>query len=75
MDDEWPDTGIVRNSVRCGRCGDEIESEHKHDFKMCSCGAVGVDGGKSYLRRIGRGWIDTSIVEPVTTRYPGKTGY
>ena len=42
---------ILRNAVRCNLCGDVIESEYTHDFKMCSCGSVGVDGGKMYLRR------------------------
>lgn len=35
------------------KCGDIIESEYTHDFKMCKCGAVGVDGGHDYLRRLG----------------------
>jgi hypothetical protein len=25
----------------------------RHDFKFCKCGAVAVDGGKDYLRRVG----------------------
>lgn len=44
---------IKRNAVRCATCKQEIESKHRHDFKFCKCGAVGVDGGKDYLRRIG----------------------
>lgn len=42
---------ITRNAVRCTRCGDVIESVHRHDFKWCSCGTVAVDGGHDYLRR------------------------
>jgi hypothetical protein len=42
---------ILRNAARCSRCHDEIESKHRHDFRSCSCGAIFVDGGKSYLRR------------------------
>ena len=30
-----------------------IESTYRHDFKYCKCGAVAVDGGKDYLRRLG----------------------
>ena len=30
-----------------------IESKYRHDFKFCKCGAVAVDGGKAYLRRLG----------------------
>jgi hypothetical protein len=26
-------------------CDETVESKEIHDFKMCSCGAVGVDGG------------------------------
>ena len=33
-------------------CGDTIESHSVHDFKTCSCGAVSVDGGHEYLRRV-----------------------
>ncbi len=42
---------IIRNAIRCNRCGDVIESVHRHDFKTCSCGCVSVDGGHDYLRR------------------------
>lgn len=44
---------ILKNAARCRRCGDIIESKTVHDFKMCSCGAIFVDGGKNYLRRGG----------------------
>ena len=44
---------IVINKIRCQKCGDVIESTHRHDFKFCKCGAVAVDGGKDYLRRCG----------------------
>ena len=42
---------IVKNVIKCNRCGDVIESKFRHDFKTCSCGAVSVDGGHDYLRR------------------------
>ena len=38
---------------KCKKCGEIIESMSRHDFKFCKCGAVAVDGGKDYLRRIG----------------------
>ena len=44
---------IIRNVIRCKKCGDIIESKSVHDFKFCKCGAVAVDGGKDYLRRCG----------------------
>lgn len=56
---------IIRNSAKCRKCGDEIESTYTHDFKWCSCGAIYVDGGLSYLKRGGNFefFEDTSIVE------------
>ena len=62
---------IVRNSIVCLRCSEEIISEHRHDFRRCKCGAVAVDGGLAYTRRLGAigGWIDTSIyAEPNATK-------
>lgn len=44
---------IIINKIRCKKCGDVIESTHRHDFKFCKCGAVAIDGGKDYLRRCG----------------------
>lgn len=44
---------ITQNEARCRKCGDVIVSMHRHDFKMCKCGAIGVDGGHDYIRRVG----------------------
>jgi hypothetical protein len=44
---------ILINSIRCKRCLDIIESKLVHDCIYCSCGAVAVDGGIEYLKRIG----------------------
>jgi hypothetical protein len=58
---------IIRNSVKCLVCMEEIESVHRHDFKFCKCGNIAVDGGKDYLKRSGN-WDkckDTSIVEEI----------
>jgi len=56
---------IVKNCIKCLKCGDIIESVSRHDFKSCSCGAVCVDGGKDYLRRCGypEDFVDLSVVE------------
>ena len=43
---------ILRNAIICNKCHDLVESTDRHDFVMCSCGSVGVDGGKEYLRRV-----------------------
>ena len=44
---------IVQNAVICLSCGDTIVSKHRHDFVTCTCGTISVDGGQSYLRRVG----------------------
>lgn len=44
---------VITNKIRCKLCGDVIESKYRHDSKMCSCKAVGVDGGTDYIRRTG----------------------
>ncbi len=56
---------IIRNAIRCKKCGDIIESKTVHDFKFCSCGSCAVDGGHDYLRRCGNlgDWEELSEVE------------
>ena len=44
---------IITNKIRCKKCGDIIESKHRHDFVTCKCGAVSVAGGHDYLKRSG----------------------
>ena len=52
-DDLWKRKKIISNKIKCKKCGDIIESKSINDYKRCSCGAVAVDGGKDYLKRIG----------------------
>ncbi len=56
---------IICNKIQCRKCKDIIESKTVHDFKFCKCGAVAVDGGKDYLRRLGypEDIIELSVVE------------
>ena len=56
---------VIVNKIRCKKCGDIIESTHRHDFKICKCGAVAVDGGQDYLRRSGDldGYEELSVTE------------
>lgn len=57
---------IIRNSAKCLRCGDEIESKHRWDYVTCKCGNIAVDGGKDYLKRSAMhfdAYQDTSIKE------------
>ena len=44
---------IKVNKIKCKKCGNIIESKTTNDLKRCSCGAVAVDGGKEYSKRIG----------------------
>ena len=58
---------IVKNMIKCKKCGDVIESKSVHDFQTCSCGACSVDGGHAYLRRCGKSlddFIDMSEIVP-----------
>lgn len=48
MEDALP--RIIRNAARCRKCATVVESKHRHDFVMCKCGAIFVDGGTAYLR-------------------------
>lgn len=41
-----------RHAIQCKKCLETIESIHIHDFKYCSCRAVGIDGGISPGNRI-----------------------
>lgn len=43
----------MRNWAKCRGCGDVVESKFRHDFVECKCGAIAVDGGNSYCRRVG----------------------
>ena len=42
----------ARHAIQCRKCLETIESKHIHDFKYCSCGAVGIDGGISAGNRL-----------------------
>ena len=42
---------IIKNSIRCNRCGDVITSMQTHEYVTCSCGQCSVDGGNEYLKR------------------------
>ena len=44
---------IIKNAIKCKKCGDVIELYSVHDFKFCSCESCAVDGGHDYLRRCG----------------------
>jgi hypothetical protein len=43
---------IWSNAARCARCGDTVRSRNRHDYRTCKCGALAVDGGSWYARRV-----------------------
>jgi hypothetical protein len=47
----------VRQAAYCRRCKETIESKDLHDYKLCSCGAIGID----YDRFIGTEWEDRRV--------------
>jgi len=46
---------ILHNRIRCKKCGQILESKHRHDFAACPCGTF-TDGGTDYIR-----WGGTSL--------------
>ena len=40
---------ILKNAFRCKKCGEVVESKHRHDFATCKCGNF-TDGGHDYIR-------------------------
>jgi len=40
----------IKQGIKCSQCGDIIVSKHRHDFVVCTCGSVFVDGGDDYLK-------------------------
>lgn len=61
---------IISNKIKCKKCGDIIESKSTNDYKKCSCGAVAVNGGKDYLKRIGNenDYEELSIIKNVSCK-------
>ena len=57
---------ILRNQIRCLKCKDEPVSSHRDDYVECSCGAVAVEGGADYLKRVGDlgDWKEISLQIP-----------
>lgn len=59
------DEKIIKNAIKCKKCGDIIESKRAHDSVACSCGLCAVDGGHHHLWRSGNSenYEELSIVE------------
>jgi hypothetical protein len=48
----------IRHAIYCKKCMDTIESRNERDFKVCSCGSIGIDGGTSEGNHILGDWRD-----------------
>ncbi len=46
----------MRNRAKCKLCESIIESFHRHDYVMCKCGHIAVDGGQDYFRAMAINW-------------------
>jgi len=44
---------LLRNTAKCKKCGDVIDSQAPHQFVNCSCKSLAVDGGLIGARVIG----------------------
>ncbi len=44
---------ILKNSVKCNKCGDVVVSESVDNKVSCKCGNIKISGGKNYLLREG----------------------
>lgn len=56
---------IWSNSAKCKGCGEVIRSKNRHDMVYCKCGAIAVDGGSWYARRVG----DLNLIEEKVEYY------
>ena len=67
---------LVKNAIRCKRCGDVIVSKYRHNFVTCSCGACSADGGIDYLRRCGNleDWEELSEYKEIDLTPKYKVG-
>jgi hypothetical protein len=69
-------TKIIKNSVKCKKCGDEIESTFVNNLAVCECGEVAIAGACNELIRYNDvdEYYDTSILE-VKFKKIGKGDY
>lgn len=41
---------MIVEAIICPDCQDLVWSRYTHDFRVCKCGAVFIDGGRDYTR-------------------------
>jgi hypothetical protein len=54
---------IFINAAVCKKCNSYIRSINRHDYKMCDCHAIGVDGGSWYAKRMGQEEDMINVIE------------
>lgn len=52
---------LTQNGIQCRICYDVMYSLHRHDYRVCECGSVSIDGGTDYVRTTG----DLEHMKPV----------
>ena len=40
----------IKSEIACSNCGEIITSKHRHDFVICACESIFIDGGFDYCR-------------------------
>jgi hypothetical protein len=54
------------NQAKCLKCDQIVRSKNRHDYKMCKCKNLSVDGGTWYLKRALK---DATAFEDLSIRY------
>lgn len=52
---------IYINAAKCKSCGDYIRSRNRHDYRVCACGNLHVDGGSWYAKRSVKNGMDSMM--------------
>lgn len=60
------------NRAKCLLCSHVIRSVHRHDYVVCPCGNLSVDGGSWYLKRSAK---DTTKFKDLSKRYEVKKAH
>lgn len=60
---------VYLNQAMCTLCNDVITSRNKHDYSVCRCGNLSVDGGSWYLKRSAK---DTGSCKEMSIYYNEK---
>lgn len=61
---------MIISTIECPVCHDIIWSRADYDFHSCTCGAVSIDGGFSYVRILWQGDKVSKPPKPVEIDLP-----